>query len=98
MTALIRKPWSSILAVIAFVAAGLTAAGVTSAPARAEVFIGVGLPGFWGYYPPPAYYYPYPLYYSYPYYYRYSYAYPAGVYFGHPFYRHSHPHWHRHWR
>ena len=97
MTVLIWNPWSRTLAVVTVIAAGLAVSGVTSAPAQARVFIGFGVPGFWGYYPPPAYYYAYPVHYPYPYYYGYPYAYPAGVYFAHPFYRHPHSLWHRHW-
>jgi hypothetical protein len=99
MTALNRKPWFRMLAVAGVIAAGLAVPVLLSAPAQARVVVGFGfvVPGFWGYYSP-AYYYPYPAYYPYPYYYGYRYAVPAGVYFGHPFYRHPHPRWHRRWR
>jgi hypothetical protein len=90
-----QRPWLARLAAVLIAVAGVTAPMIASAPAQARVVFsfGFGVPGNWGYYPPPGYY-PYRAYY--PYYYRYPYAYPAGVYFGHPFY---HRRWHRrYWR
>jgi hypothetical protein len=94
------RRWPARLAAIAIAASGIAALTLPTAPAEARVFVSVGVPGFWpGYYPYPAYYgyAPYP-------YYGYRYAYPAGVYFGRPYYWH-HPywrgrwaHWHRRWR
>lgn len=97
MSALNLKPWLRRLAVAVVAVAGLAAPMVASAPARARVFVSVGVPGPWGYYAQPRYY-PYRAYYGYapyPYYYGYPYAYPAGVYFGRPFYHH--PYWHGRW-
>jgi|GEM_PF-1033846 hypothetical protein len=97
MTALIRKPLKAMLSVVVVGGALLGALGL-SAPAQAGVAIGIGIgvPGFWGYYPPPVYYYPYPIYYAYPYPYYYGYPYAAPVYFGPRRYRYRHYHrvWH----
>jgi hypothetical protein len=94
------RQWVGRVAAVAIAASGCAALTMPTAPAEARVFVSVGVPGIWGYYPGPRYY-PYPAYYGYPY------AYPAGVYFGRPYYRHWHPyywhggwrgHWHRRWR
>jgi hypothetical protein len=105
MTTLERRLWSRHLAVIVIAVSSIVSVTLPSAPAKAQVFVGLGfgVPGVWGFYAPPPpspYYYAYPAYYGYPYpyYYRYPYTYPAGVYFSRPFYGHVHPHWRRHRR
>ncbi len=93
------RRWVGRLAAVTIAASGLAALTLPAAPAEARVFVSVGVPGVWGYYPGPRYY-PYPSYYAYrpyPYYYGYPYAYPAGVYFGRPFYHRWHPYWHGRW-
>lgn len=106
MAIVTSRRWVARLAAITIAASGLAALTLPAAPAEARVFVSVGVPGIWGYYPGPRYY-RYPAYYGYgpgPYYYGYPYAYPAGVYFGRPFYHHPywhgrwHARWHRRWR
>jgi hypothetical protein len=100
MVTSVRKSASAVVFTISVLAAALVCGAITSSPAQARVVIGFGLgvPAYWGYYPPPGYYYPYPAYYPDPYYYGYPYPYPGGVYFKRPFYRHRYAHWHRRWR
>lgn len=84
MSRLTQNRWfrRTVLGTVAAIGLG-TAALVPTAPAKAEVWVGFGGPGY--YYAPPPYYGPY----AYPYDY---YSYPAGgVYFGFGG-------WHHHWR
>ncbi len=95
MAALITRLPQKISAALVIAATAFAALLAMSLPGQARVFVGLsfGVPGPWGYYPPPAYYYyPYPVYYGYPYY-----PYAGGAYAWRPYYHHPYHHRHRHW-
>jgi hypothetical protein len=91
MSVLTRKPWLKHLAVVLVTVLSLGSLTLTSTPAQARVFVGVGIPG-WDYYAPTPYYgygyYGYPAY-------GYRYGYPGGFFIGGTFGPHHHyyPHW-----
>ncbi|GEM_PF-6241603 len=79
MSLLIRQRWFRHLGIATVAALSLCAATALTAPAQAQVSVGIGFPG---YYAPPAYY-------PYGYGYGYSYGYPAyyggySPYYGYP--------------
>ena len=85
-----RNRWRRCLGAIVITVLSLGALTVASVPAKARVFVSIGvpLPGVWGYYPPAPYYGYYP-YYRYP-----VYGYPGRFFVGRTFRpRYYHHYW-----
>jgi hypothetical protein len=90
MAVLVRNSWLRRLAVVLVTAFGISGMALSAAPAKARVFVGLGvpLPGV-GYYAPPPYYpYAYPAYWYY----------PGGVFVGGAFGPHHHYYYYHHRR
>ena len=88
MSVLVKNSWLRHLAVVLVTACSIGAIALVPTPAKARVFVSIGvpLPGV-GYYAPPPYYpYAYPAYWYY----------PGGVFVGGvfgPYHRHYYHHW-----